>query len=90
MVRKALLMWIVAALIAATAVAARKPGEPLKPGFNLFSKQQDIQLGEANAKQVVQQYPVVQNQIVQEYVRRIGQRLASAPDARAFTDWPAK
>jgi len=25
--------------------AARKPGEPLKPGWNLFSKQDDLQIG---------------------------------------------
>ena len=69
--------------------AARKPGDPLKPGFNLFSKQDDLEIGKENAKQVLQQYEVVKNQFVQDYVQRIGQRLAAVPEARdsgfAFT-----
>src|SRR4051812_5279295 len=74
---------ILAFLAATFAPAARKPGQPVKPGFNLFSKQQDIQLGEANAKQVLQQYQPVQNQFIQEYVRRIGNRLAASDYAKS-------
>lgn len=61
---------------------ARSPGAPLKPGFNTFNKQQDIQLGQEAAQKVLQQSQVVQNQFLQDYVNRIGQRLASAPEAR--------
>src|SRR3954447_13703190 len=63
-------------------VLARKPGEPIKPGFNLFSKQQDVQLGQQAAEQVRRQYQVVQNPELQDYVRRIGERLAATPSAR--------
>jgi len=70
-------------LAVVSAHAARKPGQPIKPGFNLFSKQQDIQLGEANAKQVLQQYQPVQNEFIQEYVRRIGNRLAASDYAKS-------
>src|SRR6266849_2357677 len=70
-------------LAMALPVCARKPGEPLKPGFNLFSKQQDIQLGQQAAAQVRQQYQVVQNQELQDYVRRIGERIAATPEARS-------
>ena len=69
-------------LAMALPVWARKPGEPLKPGFNLFSKQQDVQLGQQAAAQIRQQYQVVQNQELQDYVRRIGERLAASPEAR--------
>jgi hypothetical protein len=41
--------------------AAREPGAPLKPGFNMFSKQQDVQLGQEAAAQVRKQVLVVQN-----------------------------
>jgi len=89
MLPKPLALCIFVLVAAAPASAARRPGDPLKPGFNLFSKQQDVQLGEANAKQVLQQYPVVQNRFLQEYVGRIGARLAEAPEAKqsgfAFT-----
>lgn len=69
--------------MALPACAMRKPGETLKPGFNLFSKQQDIQLGQQAAAEIRKQYQVVQNQELQEYVRRIGERLAATSDARA-------
>ena len=82
MYRKRLLPAALLVLGAALLFGARQPGDPLKPGWNLFSKQQDVELGAANAKQVLQQYPVVQDEFLQEYVRRIGNRLASAPAAR--------
>src|SRR6516165_8670758 len=71
-----------AGLMASLAYAARQPGQPLKPGFNLFSKQQDVELGEANAKQVLAKYQVADNPFLQDYVRRIGNRLADAPEAK--------
>jgi predicted Zn-dependent protease len=67
---------------AAAALAARKPGDPLKPGFNLFSRQDDIKVGQENAKQVLQQYEVVKNPFLQDYVQRMGQKLAAMPEAR--------
>jgi Peptidase family M48 len=74
---------LAALALCSAAWAARKPGDPLKPGFNLFSKQDDLQIGQENAKQVLQQYEVVKNKFVQDYVQRIGERLAAAPEAKA-------
>ncbi len=62
---------------------ARTPGAPLHPGFNMFSKQQDVQLGQEAAAQVRAKAVVVPNQFLQDYVNRIGQRLAAAPEARS-------
>jgi len=73
---------VTAFILAAAAHAARRPGEPLRPGFNLFSKEQDVQLGDANAKQVIAQYPVADNQFLQDYVRHVGSRLAATSEAR--------
>ncbi len=50
-----------------------------KPGFNLFSKDQDVQLGKESAAQVRKQMPVVSNPELQQYVQRIGQKLAATP-----------
>jgi len=58
--------------------------QQFKPGFNLFSKDQDIQLGREAAAQVEQQMQVVRDPRVQDYIRRIGQRLASQPQAGGF------
>ena len=61
---------------------ARRAGDPLRPGFNLFSKDQDVQLGQENAQEVRKQYEIVQNQSLQDSIRRVGDRLAAAQEAR--------
>src|SRR5690349_23934158 len=82
--KKLLCSFLVAGAL--TLSAARRPGEPLRPsGLNFFSKQQDVQLGEEAATEVRKQVTVVQNQFLQDYIRRIGKRLASQPEAG---DWP--
>ena len=61
---------------------ARHPGDPIKPGFNLYSKFTDMQIGQAAAFQVKQQYRTVDDSFLQEYIKRCGERLAAAPEAR--------
>jgi Zn-dependent protease with chaperone function len=68
---------ILAALAAAAMAVARKPGDPIKPGWNLFSKQQDVQLGQEAADQVRRQYQVVADASMQDYLKRLGERLAA-------------
>ncbi len=46
-----------------------------KPGWNLFSKEQDVQMGREFAKQIEQQFHVVSNKELTDYVNRIGMRL---------------
>jgi predicted Zn-dependent protease len=70
-------------MFAAGAHAARKAGDPLRPGFNFFSKQQDIALGEEAAGQIRKQFEVVEDPLFQDYVRSIGDRLAGAAEARS-------
>jgi predicted Zn-dependent protease len=60
---------------------ARNPGDPLTPGFNLYSKQQDIEAGKQAAATVLQQFQQVQNRDLQAYVKKIGERLAKTPTA---------
>jgi hypothetical protein len=52
-----------------------------QPGFNMFTKQQDIQLGQEAASQVRQHYYAVQNSSLQDYLKKMGQRLAATPEA---------
>jgi Zn-dependent protease with chaperone function len=56
----------------------------LKPGMNLFSKDQDVQLGREAAAQVEQQMPVIHDGQVQNYVERIGKKLAASPLADKY------
>jgi len=75
---------LVLALALAAGCAVRKPGQPIQPGFNVYSKQQDIELGREAAQQVRQQVSIVQDQQLQSYVSRIGQKLAQQPQADGY------
>lgn len=73
---------VAAALLAAASGlwAQRVP----KPGFNLFSKDQDIQLGKEGAAEIEKQVNLVDNREVNEYIQTIGRKLASAPEADSY------
>src|SRR2546429_7021298 len=53
------------------------------PGFNFFSRQQDVQLGQESAAQVRRQMQMVKDPFLNDYVNRVGRKLANAPEARA-------
>lgn len=64
--------------------AARQPGAPLRPSsFNFFTRQQDIQLGQEAAQEILKQHQVVRDQQLQSYLKKIGERLGAMPEARA-------
>ena len=48
----------------------------VKPGFNLFSVEQDVEIGKQSAAEVEKQLPVLKDSMVQNYVARLGDRLA--------------
>jgi predicted Zn-dependent protease len=52
------------------------------PGFNLFSKQQDIQLGQENAAQVRAKMKVIHDPGLNDYVNKVGRRLAASREAQ--------
>ncbi|HWP83757.1 MAG TPA: M48 family metallopeptidase, partial [Terriglobia bacterium] len=55
----------------------------IKPGFNTFSPQQDIELGREAAKEIEKEYPIVNDRQLTEYIARLGQKLARyAPGER--------
>jgi hypothetical protein len=56
----------------------------LKPGFNLFSPQQDIQMGQEASAEVERTMPVVSNAELSGYLTRIGGRLAKSKRAGTF------
>ncbi|MBC7928685.1 MAG: M48 family metalloprotease [Bryobacteraceae bacterium] len=70
-------------LIAAAAVSQAQVKQ-YKPGFNLFSKEQDVQLGREAAAQVEQQMQVVRDAEIQGFTERIGKRLSSSSKAGGF------
>jgi predicted Zn-dependent protease len=68
-------------VIAAAAAQTQGPTE-LKPGFNLFTKQQDIQLGQEAAAEVRKKSTLVKDPVLTEYVNEIGKRLAQSREAK--------
>ena len=82
----AVLVLMASAVVAAT----RQPGSPLRPSsFNLFSRQQDVELGREASKEILKRHETVRDEFLQRYLQRIGARLAATPEAResgfAFT-----
>ena len=70
--RKRLLALLLACAVLALAASQKKLP---KPGWNLFSKQQDVDLGREYAQQVERQMTVVPNRELTDYVNRVGMRL---------------
>jgi Zn-dependent protease with chaperone function len=62
-----------------------------KPGFNLFSPQQDVQVGKETSAQVDKQMPLVNDPEVLQYVNSLGKRLTSfAPNNNSEYAWQFK
>lgn len=55
-----------------------------KPGFNLMSPQQDIEIGRRNAMQVEQQMRMLPDSEVQQYISAIGKKLAAQAPGPQF------
>ena len=75
-----LLFTLILVSIASAGLAQLKD---LRPGFNLFSSQQDIQLGQEAAAQVAQQETVVPNAQLTGYLNNILMRLSSTPHGQS-------
>ncbi|MFQ5739865.1 MAG: M48 family metallopeptidase [Acidobacteriota bacterium] len=48
----------------------------IKPGFNLFSAEQDVEIGRKSAAEVERQLPLLERRSVERYISRVGKRLA--------------
>ena len=68
-------------LLAGLARAAKE----IKPGWNLFTPQQDVELGKQAAAEIEKQVPIVDDKELTNYVARIGKKLA---DASPAPDYP--
>lgn len=56
----------------------------LKPGFNFFSKEQDVQLGREAAAQVDREMPIVNNPQLEQWLNDLAQPLISQPEAGGY------
>ena len=64
--------------------ATRQPGDPIRPGYNVYSPEQDVQLGREAAAEIRKQVDVVDNPRLQNYVKSLGQKLAATSSAGEY------
>ena len=88
-VRRCLGLALVCVLLAQAAcggllMGASFPAPPRSGGFNLFSPQQDIELGKASAVEAVREARLLRDERVTAYVRRVGARLAAQAPGYEF------
>ena len=75
-------VWSMGLLMTVLLAAPAAGQSDVDPGFNLFSREQEIELGRQAASEVEQELPVLEDETVQDYVRNVGGRLAAhAPGA---------
>ena len=74
----------VVVMACAALVYGAEKQKALKPGFNLFSKEQDVQMGQEYAAQVEREMPVVDNAELNKWIRSVGEKLARAPEADKY------
>ena len=65
---------LVSVLLLAPAMLAAQSS--VEPGFNLFSVEQEIEIGRQSAREVESQLPLLNDRSVEAYVDAVGQRLA--------------
>ena len=75
-----LLVFFAATILIGQALLAQ---HNLKPGFNLFSKEQDVQLGKEAASQVEKQMEVIKDPNLNNFLNSITKRLIAVPEADA-------
>jgi beta-barrel assembly-enhancing protease len=86
--RKTLPATTVAALLASLVTLVLAADLNFRPGFDLFSVAQDVQVGKENAAQVEKQMPVLDDEQASRYVNQLGRRLSSyAPDNQPEYVW---
>ncbi len=82
-IRAAGLAGALALLVLAPAADALAAATQVKPGFNVFSTEQDIEIGRQSAQQAERQIPILNDRVVDAYVEGLFRNLAAqAPGAK--------
>jgi predicted Zn-dependent protease len=80
---RALSVLLASALVLCTPIVAQAATSRATPGFNLFSVEQDVEIGRQSAVEAERQLPMLRNQNVDRYLNKIiGKLAAQAPGAR--------
>lgn len=74
--RRGILALVAMLALSALPLQAAKERKPIKPGFNLFSKEQDIAMGQEAAVEIEKEVQVLDDPELTAYIAKIGQNLA--------------
>lgn len=69
------------AALASNAVLAQTR---IKPGFNLFSAEQDVEIGRQSSIEAERQLPILKDRATEAYVNAVGKRLAAVAPGEKF------
>ncbi|MDT7604023.1 MAG: hypothetical protein QOF61_2020 [Acidobacteriota bacterium] len=96
-VRRSLTFALAAALVAplacgglfsnrggSTTNGGARPAPHFEPGFNLFTPQQDVEVGRRSAEQIAQQVPLMNDAQIVNYVRALGAKLVAKAPGEKF------
>jgi Zn-dependent protease with chaperone function len=73
-----------AALMLLLAPAYAEAQTKVKSGFNMFSPEQDVEIGRQSASEVQRQMPLVNDNALQSYVDTLGRRIAASAPGPKF------
>jgi predicted Zn-dependent protease len=63
---------------------AQRAAPHFRPGFNLFSPEQDVELGRQSAAQIAREAPLLRDEEVSAYVSSLGAKLAAHAPGEKF------
>ena len=81
---KGLRVFSIAALVLVATAGAAPAQTRVRPGFNLFTVEQDVELGKKSALEVEQKLPLLSDPVVSRYVAELGARLAAEAPGPKF------
>src|SRR4051794_10888528 len=64
--------------------ATQAAATQVKPGFNVFSAQQDVEIGRQSAAQAERQMPILHDRATESYVESVFERLAAQAPGPKF------
>jgi predicted Zn-dependent protease len=85
MLRQILQPWLIVVLVLFLVIPVLADRTPLKPGWNLFSQEQDIEMGRQVSKEAEAQLQILNNRQATDYLNALGKRLAAkAPNSQKY------
>lgn len=81
MFKKWIVGWMLVGALIAQPLTLVAQTKTLRPGFNFFSKEQDVQLGREAAAQIEREVPILNNPEMEKWLNELARPLVSQPEA---------